>query len=176
MKPSELLQRIVKAEQIADKGALYELGRELDQISGLAETLRRANSDLQERINFRDWTPTLTQGVAITRTIFSARYFRLNNLVVASCELQIGSAGTATQSIVLSGLPARIRYSTWNGIGFFTAIDNGTTNYDGTLFSDNASNVSFGVSGFSGKLGTAPAWTLANTDFISGTLLYEAAP
>lgn len=48
------------------------------------------------------WTPTITQGVAVTATVSSARFARYGRTIVFRAHLAVTGAGTSTTDIVLS--------------------------------------------------------------------------
>jgi mannitol-1-phosphate/altronate dehydrogenase len=65
-----------------------------------------------------DYTPTLTQGVAVTKTVVQARYFQFQKFVQGTIVLNATSAGTAGQ-VVAVGLPISARAtSTMTAFGY----------------------------------------------------------
>lgn len=48
------------------------------------------------------WTPTITQGVAVTKTVTYGKYIQIGKLVVAICNLAITSNGSVGSAILLS--------------------------------------------------------------------------
>jgi hypothetical protein len=120
-----------------------------------------------------DYTPTLTQGVAVTKTIGHARYCQIQKLIVVELFLVCTSAGTAGAS-VLVGLPINCKnVGASMGAGF---IYDASANfmYNVLPYSNSFTDVaSFYQSG--SNFGSSPAITLANTDQIRFKFVYEAA-
>ncbi len=121
-----------------------------------------------------DYTPTLTQGVAVTKTISYARYCQFQKTVIVQVLLIATSAGTAAAEVAI-GLPltATGSLNRANGTGF---VYDASANiiYNMTSFLNSTTTAKFYYqSGFG--FGTSPAVTLANTDQLSFTFIYEAA-
>lgn len=116
MKPSELLGRIVKPESVLDRGALYDLGRELDRMHGDGDGQYRTLRNFIER--FRDWTdwvPALYQnGALVATTITMARYRVFAEEVRAECRLVTTAVG-ALGAVEIRGLPFATRYAQAGG-------------------------------------------------------------
>ena len=121
-----------------------------------------------------DYTPTLTQGVAVTKTISYARYCQFQKTIIVQVLLIATSAGTAAAEVAI-GLPLTGTGSLnrANGTGF---VYDASANviYNMTSFLATTTTAKFYYqSGFG--FGTSPAITLANTDQLSFTFIYEAA-
>jgi hypothetical protein len=121
-----------------------------------------------------DYTPTLTQGVTVTKTISYARYCQFQKTIIVQVLLIATSAGTAAAEVAI-GLPltATGSLSRANGTGF---VYDASANviYNMTSFLNSTTTAKFYYqSGFG--FGTSPAITLANTDQLSFTFIYEAA-
>ena len=74
-----------------------------------------------------DWTPTITQTVAVSKTVTSARYTRQGKTATVEAFLSITSSGTAGGIIEVSDLPVSMA----RGRGVFRMFDSGVTNYVG---------------------------------------------
>jgi hypothetical protein len=121
-----------------------------------------------------DYTPTLTQGVTVTKTISYARYCQFQKTIIVQVLLIATSAGTAAAEVAI-GLPltATGTLNRANGTGF---VYDASANviYNMTSFLATTTTAKFYYqSGFG--FGTSPAVTLANTDQLSFTFIYEAA-
>ena len=120
-----------------------------------------------------DYTPTLTQGVTVTKTVVQARYFQFQKFVQGQILLNCTSAGTAA-SVVAVGLPIAARAT--NSMTAFGYIYDASTNvmYNLTGFTSTGTTLQFFYqTGF--NFGVSPAITLANTDQISLNFSYEIA-
>lgn len=124
-----------------------------------------------------DWTPTVTQGVAVTLTVDYARYMLLDQSVVTVVNLDITSAGTNGSAIVIGGVPTIIQPAE---TGLVDVIGNGiintvapVVNHHGALISVGVSDWRFVADGSSNYVGFNPAFALANTDKISFQASYE---
>ena len=121
-----------------------------------------------------DYTPTLTQGVAVTKTISYARYCQFQKTVIVQVYLIATSAGTAASEVVV-GLPLTATGATGraNGTGFvYDASTNVIYNMTSILATTTTAKFYY-QSGFG--FGFSPAVTLANSDQLSFTFTYEAA-
>ena len=121
-----------------------------------------------------DYTPTLTQSATVTKTISYARYCQFQKTVIVQVLLVATSAGTAAAEVAI-GLPltATGALNRANGTGFvYDASANIIYNMTSFLASTTTAKFYY-QSGFG--FGTSPAVTLANTDQLSFTFIYEAA-
>jgi len=121
-----------------------------------------------------DYTPTLTQGVTVTKTITNARYCQFQKTVIVQAKLVATSAGTAGQGVIV-GLPIAARTNNATLSGIFSFYDASTNIfYPCAAQLDTTTTISaFFNSGFA--FGTAPAITVANTDQIQISITYEVA-
>ena len=123
------------------------------------------------------YTPTLTQGVTVTKTIISAKYWQLNKLVIGTVNLSITSSGT-TATAVQIGLPIAANASTQLIIGSYLVIG-GASHYGNKVGSSVIYNSTtlggFVDGGISNWFGTNPAFQLLNGDSIYATFAYEVA-
>jgi hypothetical protein len=127
------------------------------------------------------WTPTITQSGSVTCTVNRATYGRWGRMIQATAFLTVTGTGTASNAVVIGGLPAAAAYST-GSIGYGAISDlSATRTYPGiAALSSTTAFVFLGTSTVSAdiQLGVATsAFTaaLANTDQISFTIMYEAA-
>lgn len=143
---------------------------------GAATTVSRSDHTHKGVVANDAWTsytPTLTQGVAVTKTVTYAKYQRVGRTIIVSMRLAITSAGTAG-SALLAGLP--VTAADVSGVvGSFRYFDAGNTNFAGTACGSTTTTVQFIVSSNGGSFGTLPAITTANTDVLQVSVAYEAA-
>lgn len=124
------------------------------------------------------YTPTLTQGVAVTKTVNYAKYARVGKTVVLNVHMSATGAGTAT-SIVTVSLPVNsVGVSGTLGLacgaGYF--YDASTTQWYVLAPTTGTTVVNFGADATgANSFGAVPAVTIANTDVITFFCMYEAA-
>ena len=119
------------------------------------------------------WTPSIAQSNTPSQTIAFARYHRLGRLIIAHWSIVLTGAGTATNSIVLSGLP--VAAASASGIqGSFKFFDAGNTVRAGHVVGASTSTVVFNYDGFGNNMGNGD-FAIANTDTCEGFVIYEAA-
>jgi hypothetical protein len=123
------------------------------------------------------YTPTLTQGVTVTKTIISAKYWQLNKLVIGTVNLSITSSGT-TATAVQIGLPIAANASTQLIIGSYLVIG-GASHYGNkvgsALIYSSTTIGGFVDGGTSNWFGVNPAFQLLNGDSVYATFAYEVA-
>ena len=121
-----------------------------------------------------DYTPTLTQGATITKTITNARYCQIQKSVFVQVYLIASSAGTASNQLVI-GLPitARNSFGTVNGIA---QLYDASTNlmYVCTAYQNTTTTMSF-IYQTGNPFGISPAITIASGDQLQFSIVYEAA-
>ena len=124
------------------------------------------------------YTPTVTQGVALTKTIDYAKYCRIQRFVVCHVTLTITSAGTASNTI---GVTAPI--SAANADDPYFGCNGSATFYDANLAVPYVLGVHMGagsvmnfvpIQAGGNYFGAIPAVTAANSDVISFMVCYEA--
>jgi hypothetical protein len=122
-----------------------------------------------------DYTPTLTQGVTVTKTVVQARYCQFQKTIIGQALLNTTSAGTAA-TLVAIGLPFAVK--TGQPMTAFGYIYDANTNtiYNLTFVptGDGASTVS-GFYQTGDYWGVSPAITLATSDQIAINFSYEIA-
>ena len=120
-----------------------------------------------------DYTPTLTQGATVTKTVLTARYFQFQKFVTGQIVMNVTGAGTAANT-VLVGLPIAAR-STSLIVAYAYIYDaNVNVMYNLTGYTSTTSTVGFFYQ-TGNAFGVSPAVTLANTDQISVNFSYEVA-
>jgi len=119
-----------------------------------------------------DYTPTLTQGVTVTKTVTQARYCQFQKTIIGQVLLNATSGGTGGTLVVI-GLPFAVR--TGNPLVGSGYIYDASTNvmYNLTFAGSGA-----GVSGYyqtGNQWGNSPNIALANGDQIAIQFSYEIA-
>lgn len=126
---------------------------------------------------WQTWTPTVTQGVAVTVTVNYARYVVIGQTVVMMIRLSCTSAGTAGSVISIGGQGAIIQPTNTSGVTVIgSGIINDTsagTNYQGAIIAFGATDWRFIINLSTAYLGSNPALTLASGDAISFVASYE---
>ena len=119
-----------------------------------------------------DYTPTLTQGVTVSKTVVQARYCQFQKTIIGQVLLNVTSAGTAATAVAI-GLPFAVRTGTpMVGSGYI--YDASTNVMYNCTFSGNASIINgFYQTGF--NFGVSPAITLAASDQLSIRFTFEVA-
>jgi hypothetical protein len=129
-----------------------------------------------------DWTPAITQSVAVSATVARARYTRIGRLVIGDALLNVTGAGTAGAAVQVT-LPFNTASGSTNttmGQGFITDASAGQTFHGGVdlavaspgairlrnTFQNGAINY-LGASGFTAAL--------ASTDVVTFQFMYEAS-
>jgi len=136
-------------------------------------------SQIRSGFNTSSWTPTLTQGVNVTKTVTSARYIQIGKIVIGSFFLIVTGAGTASNTIVMS-LP--VTAATNGSRGTMTLYDSSSLNvYPGIFFVSTSTTAQFSTTqtaqlNSQQYLGYANFTAgLAVSDQIEGSFIYEAA-
>jgi hypothetical protein len=123
------------------------------------------------------YTPTLTQGVTVSKTIVSAKYWQFQKLIVGTVNLAITSSGTNGVAVQI-GLPIAANAGTQIIIGSYLAVG-GPSHYGNLVGSAlNYSSTTIGgfvSNGVSNWFGVNPAYQLLNGDAVHATFMYEVA-
>lgn len=120
-----------------------------------------------------DFVPTITQGVALTKTITYARYQKLGRIVHAQVMVTITSAGTVSNPVFISlPVPPANTHNGPCGSGLYQ--DTGTTIYSGTSVIT-STGVALQSTAQVAYVGQAPSFAAANTDLVGYNITYEAA-
>ena len=150
---------------------LEDLITQVDRLQRQVDALKRP-----EVGRWKSWTPTVTQGVAVTVTVDYARYFSLGKLVFLLAHLTVTSAGTGGTVITIGGLPLTNINSTGNSktSGTFGLRDASIpTNYTGSVHGG-ATTLAMRTDNTAGSgIGQIPNLALASGDTIGFTLAYE---
>jgi hypothetical protein len=126
------------------------------------------------------WTPTVTQGVAVTVTVNEATYRRTGRWIEATAVLTASSAGTASSPIVIS-LPvaAKSAYGIYSQLGTGAVEFGGGTQPYGAAYWASTTTFKLGGVTYAGSIttyiGTGGSNTIANGNVITVALRYEAA-
>jgi hypothetical protein len=121
-----------------------------------------------------DYTPTLTQGVTVTKNISNARYCQIQKTVFVQVYLIATSAGTAA-NIVKIGLPIAARTGNSSTTGIAQLYDASTNIvYVASAYLDSTSACAF-LYQTGNPFGVSPAITLASSDQLQINLTYEVA-
>lgn len=119
-----------------------------------------------------DYTPTLTQGVTVTKTVSQARYCQFQKTIIGQLSLSVTSAGTAATAVAI-GLPIAVQTGTpMVGSGYI--YDASTNVIYNCTFSGNASIIN-GLYQTGFNFGVSPAITLAAGDQLAIQFSYEIA-
>jgi len=122
-----------------------------------------------------DYTPTLTQGVTVTKTVVQARYCQFQKTIIGQALLNTTSAGTAA-TLVAIGLPFAVK--TGQPMTAYGYIYDASANIIYNLTFVPSGGGGSTVSGFyqSGNYyGVSPAVTTAAGDQIAINFSYEIA-
>jgi hypothetical protein len=170
MKPSELLQRIVKPESVLDRGALYELGRELDRMLGDGDGQFRQARNLAESLTLRTWTPQLWQnGAQLAITTDSASFVTVGPIVFVHTRVTVAAAG-AVGVMEFRNLPHPALYTC---IGGETVVFVGGVNRVGaTRMTAGSTTTVMTVDNSAADFGVAPAVALAIGNGIRMSAIY----
>lgn len=118
-----------------------------------------------------DWTPSLTQSGAVTKTVTQAKYVRLGpSLYYVQCHLDVTGSGTAGNDIVIGNLPGT---PIANGIYGSGWIYDASTN---TFFAGAVISISAGLRIRAhletDDVGSDPSFALASGDVIGLMAIY----
>ena len=123
------------------------------------------------------YTPTLTQGVTVSKTIVSAKYWQFQKLVVGTVNLSVTSSGTNGVAVQI-GLPITANAATQLIIGSFLVVG-GPSHYGnkiGSALTYSSTTIGgFATDGISNWFGVNAAYQLLNGDAVHATFMYEVA-
>lgn len=121
--------------------------------------------------------PVLVQSNTLTKTTNWSRYARINKIVHWSALFQFTNAGTAGNLIGAGSLPVAASYggtfAVFGSALFYDVSVNRT--YLLTAGSTSGNNLVFWYDNQSNFFGALPAVTVANGDWLSFTVTYQAA-
>ena len=119
-----------------------------------------------------DYTPTLTQGVTVSKTVTQARYCQFQKTIIGQVLLSATSGGTGGTAVAI-GLPSAVRAGNpLVGSGY---IYDTSTN---TMYNLTFTGSGAGVSGYyqtGNQWGNSPNIALASGDQIAINFSYEIA-
>lgn len=145
----------------------------------ITETQRRiARLEASQEHDWQNWTPTVTQGIAVNHDSGLAHYRIDGNTCRVWTRLVVTSTGTAGQVIAIGGQPATIypaHVGNMLGIGTAGLTDSGTTNYVGMLSAQTATVWQIMVDQSANWLGASPSFGLEANDVITFEAEYEVA-
>lgn len=140
--------------------------------------IARVNAADQVELNlgYTNWTPTITQGVAVSVTVTEAVYSIIGETCHVQVKLAVTGAGTAGQQIVIGGMPTVAQPALFGaGVVAGTAhvLDSGTTNHTGDLMATSATQFKILVDENDDYLGATPSFALASGDTIGFSATYR---
>jgi hypothetical protein len=123
------------------------------------------------------YTPTLTQGVTVSKTIISAKYWQFQKLIIGTVNLACTSSGTNGVAVQI-GLPITANAATQLIIGSYLAV--GGVSHYGNKVGSALTYTSTTIGGFvdggtSNWFGVNPAYQLLNGDALHVSFMYEVA-
>jgi hypothetical protein len=120
------------------------------------------------------YSPVITQGVTVSRTMTHGASITLGSLVFAYFQASITGAGTATNAITFT-LPSGVTgvNSNISGMGSFRLLSAGNTNYVGTV--SVTSTAAFMFTNLDGNGLGISAPTLKDTDVLFASFWLERA-
>jgi len=128
---------------------------------------------------WQDWTPTVTQDVAVTVTVIYARYIVISQGVIVQARLSVTGSGTAGNAVVIAGIPSPIAAKNPNTYtiigGGFVVNTTASVHYHGALMANGANDWRIITDGSNGFLGVNPSFALASGHQISLQAAYERA-
>lgn len=127
---------------------------------------------------WESYTPTIKGGATtVTATINYAKYAQIQKTVFVNVDVTVTSAGAANGIITVS-LPATLTPLSQNDtrvVGSFVVKDTGTAYYAGLAIASGGviQGIAYNTANYMGA--ATPAMTLANTDQIGISIIYEVA-
>jgi len=150
----------------------------------VANTYTQSQSDglfaLKSNFSTTAWTtytPTVTQGVNVTKTVNLAKYKQDGKVVTVCISMGLTSAGTAGSNVEVS-IPVTAVYGSTHPVGSGVYYrSSGNVNYAGTIYLVSTTTVALrsDASSFQSFFGNQPNLATANIDGFDLTFTYEAA-
>ena len=120
------------------------------------------------------YTPTLTQGVTVTKTTGLAKYCQIQKLIIVNMDLTVTSAGTGAVGISI-GLPIATAAGTTQQIGTGMVYDQSANAlYSGPASIATTTTITM-LYQTGSPIGQSPSFALASGDVIRLMVAYEAA-
>jgi hypothetical protein len=123
------------------------------------------------KTTWTSWTPVLEQGGTVTATINYAKYVKIGDTIIASCNLTATGSGTGNNEIFISGLP--VNMTTGISVGSGKIVDTGSKVYTANVNAVTANKVQFEPWDLASPIGVTPNFALASSDVITFTVTYE---
>jgi hypothetical protein len=124
-----------------------------------------------------NFTPTMSQLGGITLSTATGRYIRYGPLVIATTRCIASSSGTASNALVVGGLPVTALDTAAGGgtcFGFFSRASNPNYLLHGVWVSTTAVNFYSGGAA-TGLFGVNPAVTIVSGDEVDLTFIYNGS-
>lgn len=125
------------------------------------------------------FTPTLTQGVAVTTSAATGRYIIIGKLAIVTFNMTASASGTAGSAIVVGGIPGAVApQSSGGATALYVGVWGDTlsgNNRSGVAYFQTASTVQLVEDAQSGVHGSTPSIQVISGYILSGTLVYETA-
>lgn len=147
----------------------------LQEIERLKTRIRALERIEQPNYTWQSWTPTVTQGVAITVTVDYAYYVVIGSLAALQTKITCTSAGTAANAVVIGNIPTAIQAANSDSIIGNMLSYAVATDYHGAIYVVGANDWRFVVSGNLNAYGVTPAVTIANGHVFWLQATYERA-
>jgi hypothetical protein len=119
------------------------------------------------------YTPTLTQGVTVTKTIAYAKYCQIQKLCIVNLDLNVTSAGTGASAIAI-GLPLTTSATTQQIGSGFVYDQNVNALYAGPASLASATTITM-LYQTGSPIGQSPSMALASGDVIRLMVAYEVS-
>ena len=119
------------------------------------------------------YTPTLTQGVTVTKTIAYAKYCQIQKLVIVNLDLNVTSAGTGAAAVAI-GLPLTTTSTTQQIGSGFVYDQNINALYAGPASLASATTTTM-LYQTGSPIGQSPSFALASGDVIRLMVAYEVS-
>jgi len=120
------------------------------------------------------YTPTITQGVTLSKTVNYAKYKQIGKTLYVNISMTITSGGTAGNRIRTS-LPIPVISADVVVLGSGYYFDAGTAHYPGTAIIYDVNTVELYTHASANAIGASPGVTAANNDVMAYNLVYEIA-
>jgi hypothetical protein len=142
-------------------------------------TQSSASSTYATQTNFSNtgwtsYTPTITQGVTLSKTVNYAKYKQIGKTIYVNISMTITSGGTAGNRIRTS-LPIPVISADIVVLGSGYYFDAGTAHYPGTAIIYDVNTVELYTHATANAIGASPGVTAANNDVMAYNLVYEVA-
>ncbi len=156
-------------------------------VAGNALTAAQLNAQLRDAllaifplgppdVAWTAYTPTLTQGAAVAKTVTVGRYTRAGRLIIVDVVLTVTAAGTAGSQVEV-GLPVAAVATNALPVGVALLSDSSLAdNHTGIACLETTTTVSLYATRVTGKLGVAQfTAALASPDVVRVSATYESA-